>query len=473
MTDQTSKHVDVLVAAAKAAADPWAATPTSQRAAVLEAVAAALDAAGDMLVPLAMHETHLPEGRLIGELKRTTFQLRLLGEAVADGGSLGLRVDRADPDWPMGAPRPDLRRIKVPVGPVVVFAGGNFPFAFSILGGDTASALAAGCPVIVKAHPGHLGLSRRVAKIAHDALRDAGAPNGVLTLIEDQEDGVRALQHPDVAAGAFTGSIAVGRALFDIASRRPQPIPFYGELGSVNPVFVTAEAATELQQDVVRGFLDSVTLGVGQFCTKPGMLIAPRSAGLPARLAATELPGAATMLSSRMLEGYRLSLEELIGDPAIEVVTGANSPPQDGAVTPTVLRADVQDVINTPRLQEECFGPAALVVEYDEPHEMVDLAAALPGQLTATLWGTDESDVAALLPLLVARAGRVLWNQWPTGVSVTHAQQHGGPYPATTAPGTTSVGTAAVERFLRPVAFQNFPQRLLPPELRDDSQQVP
>lgn len=470
MNQHTVKRVDVLVSAASAAAAPWGATPTPQRARVLYLVADSIDAARETLVPLAMAETHLPEDRLVAELKRTTFQLRFLAEEAVTGACLDVRIDPADPEWPMGAPRPDLRRMKIPVGPVVVFAGGNFPFAFSVLGGDTASALAAGCPVLVKAHPGHLALSRSVAEIACTALRDAGGPDGLLGLIESEEEGLCALQHPDVAAGAFTGSIGVGRALFDVASRRPRPIPFYGELGSVNPVFVTPEAAIELKEEVVGGFMHSVSLGVGQFCTKPGMLVAPRKAGLPAQLAVGETKGAAPMLSSKFLAGYRASLEELCVVPGVDIICGTSTAPEKGPVAPTLLRADVQDVIRTQSLREECFGPAAVVVEYDQPHEMVELAAAMSGQLTATIWGTDKSDVSSLLPVLIEHAGRVLWNQWPTGVSVTHAQQHGGPYPATTAPHATSVGSASIERFLRPVTFQNFPQELLPAVLRDRAQ---
>jgi NADP-dependent aldehyde dehydrogenase len=460
--------LDDVIDAAVQAHRPWAATPVAQRRDTLGVVADALDAAADELIPVAQRETNLPTGRLVGELTRTTFQLRLLGAEIVRGDCFDARLDSADPEWPMGAPRPDMRRVKIPMGPVLVFAASNFPFAFSVAGGDTASALAAGCPVVVKAHPGHPELSRRTAEIVTDALRRSGAPDGVFALIEGRDIGVDALRHPGIAAGAFTGSIAGGRFLFDVASQREVPIPFFGELGSVNPVFVTPEAAATLRDDVIAGFVASFTLGSGQFCTKPGLLIAPAGSGLAEDLARAELPAAAPMLNDAIRDGYRGRLRELLDNNQISLLSGAGDTAGD-VDAPVLLRADAEDVINSPALREECFGPAAVVVEYTDTDQLVSLAQALEGQLTATIWGTDDSEVTELVTLLSGRAGRLLWNQWPTGVSVTHAQQHGGPYPATTAAATTSVGTAAIERFLRPVAYQNFPQHLLPAALRDDN----
>ncbi len=468
MSAQLHPTLTDVIDAAVIAQQPWAAAPATGRRDSLGAVADALDAAADELIPIAARETRLPEGRLTGELKRTTFQLRLLGAEIVRGDCFDARLDSADPDWPMGAPRPDMRRVKIPVGPVLVFAASNFPFAFSVAGGDTASALAAGCSVVVKAHEGHPELSRRTADLVTAALRDSGAPDGVFALIEGRDAGVSALQHPAIAAGAFTGSIAGGRFLFDVAARRDVPIPFYGELGSVNPVFVTPEAAAALRDDVISGFVASFTLGSGQFCTKPGLLITPSGSGLADDLARAQLPPAAPMLNDAIRDGYRGRLRELLDNKQISLLAGSGEAAGD-AEAPVLLRADADAVINSPALREECFGPASLVVEYTDPAQLASLAQALEGQLTATIWGTDDSDVADLVTLLSGRAGRLLWNQWPTGVSVTHAQQHGGPYPATTAAGTTSVGTAAIERFLRPVAYQNFPQHLLPQALRDDN----
>ncbi|MDA3625280.1 aldehyde dehydrogenase (NADP(+)) [Saccharopolyspora sp. WRP15-2] len=464
----TAGEVDRIVAASAEAGRVWASTSRTDRARVLDAVADALDAAAPVLIPTAQRETRLAEGRLTGELKRTTFQLRLFAETIREGGYLDARIDHADPEWPMGAPRPDLRRSQVPVGPVVVFAASNFPFAFSVAGGDTASALAAGCPVVLKTHPGHPDLSATTGAVVRDALVHAGAPDGLFDLVWGEEAGRAALSHPLVKAGAFTGSLAGGRALFDVASSRPEPIPFFGELGSVNPVFVTRAADEARGADIAAEFVGSFTLGAGQFCTKPGLLLVPTSAAVTETLRGTELSQSAPMLNDRIVAGYHKTLEALSAKLGVEVLRSGPSP--DGeAPTPTLLTTDVATLLaDLDGLLTECFGPAALVVTYDDEQELVQVAEAIDGQLTATLIAEDTDAVAAdLTRVLVDKAGRLLWNQWPTGVSVTYAQQHGGPYPATTAPATTSVGTAAIARFLRPVAFQNFPQHLLPDELSD------
>ncbi len=463
--------VPELVAAAVVAGQRWAATSRAARADVLVAVADALDAAGDELVPLAVAESHLPEGRLRGELLRTTFQLRLFAEVLRDGAYLDVRVDHADPDWPMGAPRPDLRRTQMPLGPVVVFAAVNFPFAFSVAGGDTASALAAGCPVLLKAHPGHLRLSVATADVVRAALVAAGAPDDLFTLLVGDEAGRAALTDPGVQAGAFTGSTVGGRTLFDLATSRPVPIPFFGELGSVNPVFVTRAAAEARGPEIAAQAVASFTLGVGQFCTKPGVLLVPEGSSVVEALRAAELPGAAPMLSERMVSGHNRVRDELEDVPHVSVLVRGEDA-EDGTPAPTVLLTDVASLLaDLEELFRECFGPTLLVVTYAGEADLLALASAIDGQLTASLFGeeSDVTDVAELVAVLATKAGRLLWNGWPTGVSVTYAQQHGGPYPATTAPSTTSVGTAAIDRFLRPVAFQGFPEALLPAELRDDA----
>ncbi|MEZ5209690.1 aldehyde dehydrogenase (NADP(+)) [Gordonia sp. (in: high G+C Gram-positive bacteria)] len=468
----TSTQIDDLVAAAVAAGDEWAGYDPAGRARVLHGVADALDAVGDTLVPIAQRETNLPEGRLRGELKRTTFQLRLLADVAAAGEHLDVRVDHADADWPMGAPRPDLRRTCVPLGPVVVWGASNFPFAFSVAGGDTASALAAGCPVIYKAHRGHPDLSDATAAIVVDALAAAGAPAGLFSVIHTQDEGRAALTHPAVKAGAFTGGIPGGRALFDLAQSRPEPIPFYGELGSVNPVFVTAAAAAARGQEIVDGFVASFTMGQGQFCTKPGLFLVPAGSGLAAKLGAAVLPEGHRLLNPGIADGHHESREELAARDDVSVLAGGG-----GEVDPpsaTLLATAAADLLaHFEEIFVECFGPTAVVVEYDDEAQLLDVARALDGQLTATLAAQDDDAIVGPLANILARkAGRLLWNQWPTGVSVTYAQQHGGPYPASTASGTTSVGTAALTRFVRPVAWQGFPQQLLPGELRDD-QTVP
>ena len=460
-----------VLAAATAAAGPLGALPPARRAALLRGVADALDAAADELVPLAMEESHLPEARLRGELVRTTFQLRLFGESLDEGSYLEATIDPADPDWGMG-PRPDLRRMLIPLGPVVVYAASNFPFAFSVAGGDTASALAAGCPVILKAHSGHPALSQRTGEIVSQALAAGGAPEGAFAVIVGFERGVDALKDPRIKAGSFTGSIPAGRALFDIASGRPEPIPFYGELGSLNPVFVTPGAAKARGDEIASGFAGSFTLGVGQFCTKPGLLFVPAGHGLDDAIAAAAREvGPASLLNNRIAEGYGEGIERLVNAPGVSVLVEAAA--VDGLVAgPTVVKTTLSALLeHKDELLEECFGPASVVVEYNGVEELAAAAAAFEGNLTATVHAEDvEADqVAPLLDLLRERAGRLLWNGWPTGVSVTYAMQHGGPWPATTASIHTSVGTSAIRRFLRPVSYQSMPSELLPEPLRNQN----
>ena len=457
---------DILAAATRAAA-PWAALRPAERAAVLDQIADALDANSETLIPIAMRESSLAQARLTGELKRTTFQLRLFGEVLRDGGYLDARIDHADAQWPMGAPRPDLRRVLEPMGPVVVFSASNFPFAFSVAGGDTASAWAAGNPVIVKAHSGHPELSIATAEVITQALAAAGIDAGVFALVLGTEAGATALKDPRVKAAGFTGSIPGGRALFDMANARQEPIPFYGELGSNNPVFVTAAAAAERGAQIAAEFVASFTMGAGQFCTKPGTIFVPRGSDIVEALRSTDLPAAAPLLNRRIQAGYVEVLESLQGHEKVQVLAQGSDALADPP-SPTLLLTSAEDLLSHPQsLQTECFGPTALVVEYTDETELVGLAESFEGQLTATLIGTEVCEVTALIEVLSRKAGRVLWNQWPTGVSVTYAQQHGGPYPATTNAGSTSVGTAAISRFLRPVAYQGFPQGLLPEALQD------
>ena len=468
ITPTTKAELESTVAAAHTAFDAWRRTSAADRATALNAVADALDAAADQLVPIATQETHLPEARLRGELMRTTFQLRIFGEVITQGDHADARIDHADADWPMGAPRPDLRRLLIPLGPVVVFSASNFPFAFSVAGGDTASSLAAGCSVIVKAHSGHPQLSRATAAVVTRALADAGAPDGLFSIIYGTQSGRDALEHPLVKAGAFTGSISGGRALFDVAQARPEPIPFYGELGSVNPVFVTESRASD--DDVLSGFVASFTAGNGQFCTKPGLLVVPRAANVPSRLAALEYPQGAPLLNNRIQTSYAEELQKVSAHAAVETVVQSDGWISDPPA-PTVLRADIADVIaDSATLTAEVFGPTGLVIEYDREEELLDLSEVLDGQLTVSVFAAETDGIApSLLDAASLIAGRVLWNSWPTGVSVTYAQQHGGPYPATTAPGTTSVGTAAISRFVRPVAYQGVPDALLPAELQESN----
>ncbi|WP_345763106.1 aldehyde dehydrogenase (NADP(+)) [Diaminobutyricibacter sp. McL0608] len=458
--------VDTAMADAATAAPLLAASEPGDRAGWLRAIADRLDGDAEALIALAARETHLTEPRLRGELVRTTFQLRLFAEVVEEGRYLGAIIDHADPDWPMGA-RPDLRRMLRPLGPAAVYAASNFPFAFSVAGGDTAAAIAAGAPVVVKAHSAHPELSRAVAAHVDSALALSGAPRGAFALVEGREAGRELVLDARLTVATFTGSLSGGRALYDLASARPEPIPFYGELGSVNPVFVTHAAASARPEEIARGFAASMTLGVGQFCTKPGVLFVPEdSAMTPLVVEAVRASVGGPMLSGAIRDGYYASLDPLADREGVELLAGSSA--RSDQPTPTVYGTDVTTFLAHPEeLLEEHFGPAALIVRYRAEGDLLDAARSLRGQLTATVQGEDGDRIGELVELLAVKAGRVLWNGWPTGVSVTYAQQHGGPFPATTAPHFTSVGTTSIGRFLRPVAYQDTPDALLPPALRD------
>ncbi|WP_367125841.1 aldehyde dehydrogenase (NADP(+)) [Streptomyces phytohabitans] len=470
--------VDAAVRAAHAARD--ALTDRAARIDLLRAAADELEAARAEIVRTADAESALGETRLGGELSRTTAQLRAFADEVTDGGYLGVVIDHPDPS--ATPPCPDLRRYKIPLGVVAVYGASNFPLAFSVPGGDTASALAAGCPVVVKAHPDHPATSELCAAALRRAAARAGLPEGTVAVVHGFEAGVELVRHPLVAAAGFTGSVRGGRALFDAAAARPVPIPFHGELGSLNPVVVTADAAAERAEEIGGGLAGSMTLGSGQFCTKPGLVLVPvGDAGdrlvdaLAGQVAAVP---PAPMLDAGMLvaflEGVAARAElDGVGTPV------AVRPDEDGgnAIGAGFLTVPAAKLVaDGPHrlLLEECFGPVTVVVRHQDDDEAAAVLGALGGNLTATVHlgtaeaaGTDPgARGAALLRRLTGLAGRVLVNGWPTGVAVAPAQQHGGPYPATTTP-TTSVGATAIERWLRPVTYQDTPEPLLPPELRE------
>jgi NADP-dependent aldehyde dehydrogenase len=462
----TPAQLEELAAAAAAAAPVWRLSAAGDRARWLHAVADSLDAHAAELVEIADRETRLGTARLTGEVARTTGQLRLFASVVEEGSYLEITVD--DADAAATPPRPELRRLLTGVGPVAVFSASNFPFAFSVAGGDTASALAAGNPVVVKAHSGHPDLSRRTADIAIEALRAAGAPEGSLALIEGREAGNALVRHPVIRAAGFTGSLSGGRALFDLASGRVDPIPFYGELGSVNPVVLTAAAVEARGADLASGLVGSFTLGVGQFCTKPGVVFVPGGTGFEDAVAAAVAPvPGGPLLTDRITGAFPDGIRALLSDPSTEVIAhGAETP--EGA-RPVILATDAAAVAARPEtLLEEVFGPLTLLVRYSDEEELHAALRAVPGSLTATLHAEASDEVGETLDLLQQRAGRVLFAGWPTGVAVTWSQQHGGPWPATTAL-HTSVGATAIRRFLRPVAYQDAPQHLLPVPLRDAS----
>ena len=446
-----------------------------RRGALLRAIAEQLESMSALLLETADHETALGLPRLTGELGRACGQLRAFAALVEEGSYVEAVLDRADPA--ATPPRPDLRRMLIPVGPVAVFGASNFPFAFSVPGGDTAAALAAGCPVLVKAHPAHPATSELCGRAIVVALRSAGGPDGAFSLLQGRTPDVgRALVlAPQVKAVAFTGSTQVGRSLFDLAGTRPEPIPVYAEMGSVNPVFVTPGALADRGPALAEGFAASMTLSTGQFCTSPGLVLVPdNGAGeaFVARLAELlRLVPPAPMLTAGIRNGLHRQLARTRSLPGVRVVIGGDDTATgDAGTTPTLLHVGWPDYQRSPDLLEEHFGPVAVVVSLP-PERYADAARHLQGVLTATVHGTarEAAGLQELQGVLVEKAGRVIWNGFPTGVAVTAAQHHGGPYPATTFPAHTSVGVAAVLRFLRAVAFQDTPAALLPPALRDDN----
>lgn len=440
-----------------------------ERAGWLDAAAEALENNREKLVEVGQRETHLPEARLNGELTRTIFQLQLLAGEVRRGEFLDATIDHHDPDWGMG-PRPDIRRVNVPLGVVGVFGASNFPFAFSVAGGDTASALAAGCSVVHKIHGGHVELGELTAGLIAGAIEDAGAPRGLFSAITGREAGVELVEHPKVKAIGFTGSVPGGRALFDLANSRAEPIPFYGELGSINPVVVTENAWEARAGEIAEGFVGSMTMGIGQFCTKPGLIFVPAAtaeevkAAVAESLRGVELPG--KMLNERIAEGFIESRRRVSDLQEVEpVATGEDTDPP----TPAVFLAQAKELDpDAEVLHTEMFGPAAVVISYQDHDELLRVLGYLSGQLTGTIHAQPGENIQMLMASLAQRCGRLLKNGWPTGVTVSYAQHHGGPYPATTALGT-SVGTAAVLRFLRTVAYQDFADADLPVSVQESN----
>jgi NADP-dependent aldehyde dehydrogenase len=471
VAETSDAGVDELVTAAAAAARAWEMTSPFTRAEVLTAVAAALDEHSAELAELADTETALGAARLTGEVARSTGQLRLFAEVLHDGGFLDVAVTEAD-----GAGTPDLRRISRPVGPVAVFAASNFPFAFSVAGGDTASALAAGCPVIVKAHEGHPRTSVATGAVIARALADAGAPAGVFGMVYGVQAGARLLRHPALAAAGFTGSARGGLALQRICAGREVPIPFFGELGSVNPVVILPGAAASRAQEIAAGYAGSLTLGAGQFCTNPGLLFVPEDEGLlDAIAAAVTASQGGPMLSERIHDGFEAAVRELASCAAVKPLATGHPGEGPWSATPQVFHVGLDEfAAGLPGLATERFGPAGLVIGYRDPGELVAVLAGLGGNLAGCIHldSAREQDRAAatrVMEVFSHTTGRVVCNGWPTGVAVAWAQHHGGPWPATTAPAYTSVGAAAIRRWLVPVVYQNWPPILLPSGLRPGS----
>ena len=457
--------------------DTYRGTSGIKRGEFLEAIAAELLALETSLIERAMQETGLPQARLTGELGRTVNQLNLFAKQVKEGSYVGARIDRAIPDR-VPAPKPDIRQMLIALGPVAVFGASNFPLAFSVAGGDTASALGAGCPVVVKGHPAHPGTSELAGLAIRNAVAKCELPEGTFSLIQGSEFevGVALVEHPQLKAVAFTGSLAGGRALFDLASSRPEPIPVYAEMGSVNPVFLLPQALQERGVDLAEAFVASMTLGVGQFCTSPGLVFAIKGTDLDVfvrkaeELLSQTSPG--VMLHAGIKQNFQQGVDHLTKIKGVERVW-SNSIEETGCLAaPVLLKTSAETFLDNPAIGKEVFGPSSVIVVCDSPEEMLLAARNLQGQLTATVHGSDMelAGYTDLFRALEHKAGRILLNGFPTGVEVCDSMNHGGPYPATTDSRTTSVGTAAVKRFLRPVCFQNFPQAMLPDPLKDKNE---
>jgi NADP-dependent aldehyde dehydrogenase len=462
-----ASHVDAACTAAANAFADYRATTSVQRARFLEAIADNIEAVKDALVERAVAESGLPQARIAGEVGRTTGQLRLFAGVLREGGWNGARIDPALPErTPL--PRPDIRQRSIPVGPVAVFGASNFPLAFSVAGGDTASALAAGCPVVVKGHDAHPGTSELVGRAISDAVASSGLPAGTFSLLfgYGPDLGVALVTDPRIKAVGFTGSRSAGMALVTAAASRPEPIPVYAEMSSINPVFLLDGALSSRAAEIGTAFVNSLTMGSGQFCTNPGLVIAADGPGLDAfigaaRDAVAQAP-ATPMLTPGIAGNYGNGVSRLSGE--ADLLVRGQAADNQTACRAALFATDAASFLKSQALQEEVFGSSSLIVRCADFAEMQVVAANIEGQLTATVHAdeSDYDDASALLPLLELKAGRILFDGWPTGVEVCYAMVHGGPFPATSDPRSTSVGARAIERFLRPVCYQNVPKSLLP-----------
>jgi 2,5-dioxopentanoate dehydrogenase len=463
----TPSHVDAACEAAEAAFPAYSTISNADRAAFLNSIADEIEARGAEITEIGTQETGLPSARLEGERGRTVGQLRLFATHILANGWLDRRHDPALPDR-QPAPRPDIKLIQRPVGPVAVFGASNFPLAFSVAGGDTASALAAGCPVVVKGHSAHPGTGEIVAQAIDAAIKARGIPAGTFSLVQGgkRDVGEALVQNPFIKAVGFTGSLAGGRALFNLCAARPEPIPFFGELGSVNPMFLLPAALASRGEAIAKGWAGSLTMGAGQFCTNPGIAVVIDGPDADAFVEAAKLAVAAvgpqTMLTDGIAEAFRNGRDRVAKGYGVRSVLTSTCDLRNA--TPYLFEVSGADWLSDHSLAEEVFGPLGLIIRVRHASEMQAIARSLEGQLTCTLHlESEDMDLARLLmPVLERKAGRILANGFPTGVEVVDSQVHGGPYPASTNFGATSVGTLSIRRWLRPVAFQNMPDELLP-----------
>lgn len=474
--EATGDEISNAIEKAQRAFPVYRAKSGKQKAEFLEAIAEQILALGDTLIKRCAAETGLPESRLMGETGRTVGQLRLFAQLLREGSWVDARIDTADPER-MPLPKPDVRSMLRPIGPVGIFGASNFPLAFSVAGGDTASALAAGCPIVVKAHPGHPGTCELVAIAIIRAVEKTKMPEGVFSLIHGRtpDTGQAIASHPLITAIGFTGSFRGGKALFDTASRRDVPIPVYAEMGSVNPVFILPEALRQRKDQIAKDLAASVTQGVGQFCTNPGLVMVEDS---PERESFTQAMkgviadmNSGVMLNQAIQDNYRKGVDKLKSIGQVSLVSAGNEKGTGYQGTPVIFETSAAAFLSDHSLEEEVFGPSSLIVNVSGRQQLLQVAQNLSGHLTATVHGTETEliEYQDLLNILEDKVGRVIINGYPTGVEVCHSMVHGGPFPATTDNRTTSVGTRAINRFVRPVCFQNFPQALLPEELRDEN----
>ena len=469
----TPELVDQACNAAEEAFWSFGYSSRETRAALLNRMADEIDVLGDEITKIGSEETGLPEARLIGERGRTTEQLRLFAEHILAGGYLDRRFDGALPDR-QPLPRPELQMVQRPIGPVAVFGASNFPLAFSTAGGDTAAALAAGCPVVVKGHSAHPGTGELVAQAVDTAIKALGLPAGIFSLIQGgkREVGTALVQHPLIKAVGFTGSLGGGRALFDLCAAREEPIPFFGELGSVNPMFLLPSALLSHAEDIGAGWAASLTMGAGQFCTNPGIAVVQAGADadrfIKAAVDALEQAAAQTMLTDGIASAYRSGRDRIRVAKGVQEILTSTCDLRNA--TPYLFQATAREWLENDVLAEEVFGPLGMIVVAETTDEVIQVAKSLKGQLTCTLHleAGDTEEAAKLVPILERKAGRVLANGYPTGVEVSDTMVHGGPYPASTNFGATSVGTMSIRRFLRPVCYQNIPAELMPQDLQKD-----
>lgn len=446
------------------------------KAEFLEAVADEIANLGDALIKRCTQESGLPEARINGERGRTMNQLKLFAAVLREGSWPDARIDTAQPDR-QPLPKPDVRSMQKALGPVGVFGASNFPLAFSVAGGDTAAALAAGCTVVVKAHPAHPGTCELVANAILNAIQKTGMPEGTFNMVQGKsnEVGMAMVTHPVIKAIGFTGSFRGGKAIFDAASQRAEPIPVYAEMGSTNPVFILPGALKSKSEEIAQGLTASVTLGTGQFCTNPGLVVLENSDAAEAfKHAATKCfkeSAAGIMLTSAIQNAYESGIENLSTQAGIQVLAQGQRQDDGFRGVPAMMQTSAKHFLSDKQFEEEVFGPSTLTVTADQKSELLDIAENLSGHLTATLWANEDDlkESADLIKLLEQKAGRLIINGFPTGVEVCHAMIHGGPFPATTDSRTTSVGTTAINRFVRPVCYQNFPDELLPDELKNNN----